>query len=364
MDRSFLSNVIISDYIIHENLCNFRCKYCLGKDLKEDSRNLINSYEENNKRVKYESNCDIERTINTYEKYINAEIFQLSGGELFMIENISDFIEDKSKRYEKVVILTNGFLLNETVIKQLAKYKNIVFGISLDGHTLEMNSYRFQSENTLKRIVENIKLLIKYDSAILINMVLHNKNIDYIKEFLYYLSNLSNKIAVFPAILRGTASDVYNYSEEKAEILLDIAEDNELVARLSIVPEYFREMYNVCKSGFKSFNCYTSMFSTEMFHNGELVCCPLNWIKIIGNIVEDSPDEVFNKFGNDEIYHLLRKKSKGFKACKYCLSHYDVINMYLEDIIDLNTIKKVSFLNTPKIIEKIEFLKKVVKDAK
>lgn len=364
MMNNFLSNIIMNDYIVHENLCNLHCQYCLGQDAEDYCKDLINSDEKANIKVRYDSNCNIKKTQDIYEQYIKAEIFQISGGELFMIENISEFIAEKSSKYEKVLVLTNGVLLNEKIIKKLAACNNISVAISLDGHTQEMNSYRFQSIQVLARIIENMKILIKYNIPIVINTVLHNRNIDGIKDFLYFLSEMSGNISVFPIILRGKASLIHNIGTEKTNIFLEIAEDNVLAEKLAIVPEYFREIYHVYKTGFKSFKCYANMFATETFNNGEVMCCPLNWMKSMGNIFENSPEEIFENLGEDGIYHLLMKKSQSLKSCRNCLSHYDVINMYLDSVIDLKTLRKVEFLNTPIIIEKIERLKKAVRDEK
>ena len=118
MSQMKISNILMTDYIVHEKLCNFRCKYCLGNETGKE-REKLSSKE--TCKVVYEDGCQIETTLNTVEEEIHAEVLQISGGELFMIQNIDEFLIKKSKKYEKVIVLTNGCLLNEEIIDMDAR---------------------------------------------------------------------------------------------------------------------------------------------------------------------------------------------------------------------------------------------------
>ena len=71
--------------------------------------------------------------------------------------------------------------------------------------------------------------------------------------------------------------------------------------------------------------------------------------------------EVTKRMENNTVYRLLTKKSSELETCKTCISHYDIVNLYIGDRISKETLKKCYMFNTDKIIEKIEKIKEEVK---
>jgi len=350
--------LLVNDYIIHENLCNFKCAYCLGDELDDSYQNNINSKEPNAQKIKFSSlENKIFSQLNTYEKFVHAEILQLSGGEIFLIQDIIQLIKKKAADYRYIYVLTNGHPLNDKIIGELSNISNLVLGFSLDGHTLSMNSYRFNRDAILKRILKNLKSVINHNIPVIINSVLHDQNIKDFRQFLLYLSELSETICPLPITVRGGHAGQFKIAEKDLDILLDIATDEQLAGRLNIIPNYFKALYEHLMTGKKQIGCWVPNMATEMFHTGDVSPCPLFWIENIGNIEKESPEAVFSKIMDHRIYELLVRKPVRLEFCQKCFSSYDLINLFFENLIPLDELKKVPIFSDQTILNKLQELK-------
>jgi len=352
-------NLLINDYIIHENLCNFRCAYCLGDDLDDSYRNNINSKESKAQKINFSSlENKVFNQLNTYEKFVKAEVLQLSGGEIFLIQDIVKLIKKKAPDYRYIYILTNGYPLDDQIIGELSDISNLVLGFSLDGHTISMNTYRFNNNSVLERILKNLKSVIKHSIPLIINSVLHDKNIKNFKEFLLYLSELSQTVCPLPIALRGKRAEQFKIAESDLDILLDIGTDEELSNRLiNIIPYYFKALYEHLATQKKQIGCWIPNVATEMFHTGDVSPCPLFWIDNIGNIEKENPEAVFSKIMDHKIYKLLVRKPVRLEFCQKCFSSYDLINLFFESLIPLDELKKVPIFSDQYMLDKIQELK-------
>lgn len=341
-----LKDVIMIDYVIRDKYCNLKCKYCISNDFKEN-------VDVKQQRRIYRSGDEIDLTLRKMEEIVNAEILQISGGEIFLIENIEEFIIEKSRKYKKIFIISNGTLLNEEIIKKMSPYKNIVLGISLDGHTLEMNSYRFQSQIILDKILYNIQLLHKYNMCFFINTVLHDKNIFNLENFLLFMAEHYENVSVFPLLLRGSKKMYYDFKREDAQIIKKVMINPKLVAGNTIMLEYFQMLYDMALYSKKSMNCKICSRVIELFDTGEIYCCPLNWLKCVGNVYSENRLELANEIEKDKIYTLLENKTKNLKCCSDCISHFDIINLFLSEKINTKDLKKFKIFYGKEIVEKL-----------
>jgi len=78
--------------------------------------------------------------------------------------------------YSTVFILTNGVSVCEKRIDFLAQITNLHFGLSLDGHDLKMNHYRFKNKTTFDKVMSNFNKLGQSSVPVQINMVMHDLN--------------------------------------------------------------------------------------------------------------------------------------------------------------------------------------------
>jgi len=120
--------------------CNLSCTYC-STDTSDYLKNNTNYQADN-----------VNSVLSKSRQIIDTKILQIvGGGEIFLIDQFENWVLEQASYYTTVFILTNGVLASEKQIDFLAQIPNIHFGLSLDGHRLEMNHYRFKKKKYLKK---------------------------------------------------------------------------------------------------------------------------------------------------------------------------------------------------------------------
>ncbi|MFR6018313.1 MAG: radical SAM protein [Paraclostridium sordellii] len=131
---------------IHINLtndCNLRCKHCyMSAGLKE------------NKELNYE---DIINFINKLNEINGKTDIVISGGEPLMYKDLFKLLKCIKQLNNKVILFTNGLLINEDNIKILKEYVDEI-QISMEGIT--RNSYELiRGKNTYDKFMSSINLI-------------------------------------------------------------------------------------------------------------------------------------------------------------------------------------------------------------
>ncbi len=115
--RAILANVMYADVSVTD-ACNFECEHCCGGYSKENSS--------------YLSLPDFRTILSLMRDLENIKIY---GGEPFLHQNIEEIIKESSSKARKTAVITNGFLLPETV-DELVEYfmtqpPNVMFVMSI-----------------------------------------------------------------------------------------------------------------------------------------------------------------------------------------------------------------------------------------
>lgn len=104
-------------------------------------------------------------------------VFHL-GGEPFVMSDILELLKFFDAKGTKQIIGTNGISVNESIVKELAKLKDLVLiQVSLNGSGKNDNIIR-GSPRAFKTTVENIKIIVKAGLPVWIHCVILNENID------------------------------------------------------------------------------------------------------------------------------------------------------------------------------------------
>ena len=145
--------------------CNLDCVHCFAR--KDDVERYLSLYE-------LKSIFDQLEELGVFEVRIN-------GGETLLHPNIDEiFTILKEKRFRKV-ILTNGTLLDDRIVKSL-KESNIIPTISLDD-SLEGEHDLFRGvKGSFNQTIEGLKILRKHQVLYGINCCLHKNNLTRIDE--------------------------------------------------------------------------------------------------------------------------------------------------------------------------------------
>ena len=155
--------------------CNRNCKYCYQKILHGEGT------------LNYNKEA-IANTVKFLHNRYKDEIV-LHGGEplLLPLQDIEYFLKLSHELSGKSAICTNGLLINEDHIKLFKKYKTSV-AVSIDGFA-KQNILRCTKEETEKTL-ENISTLASENIPLIIMIVAHKLNYNYIFDFIISMSKI------------------------------------------------------------------------------------------------------------------------------------------------------------------------------
>lgn len=103
------------------------------------------------------------------------------------------------------IFQTNGILLDQEYIDLIKKY-NIYVGVSIDGPSYALNSNRFDSEKTFRRMTDNLELLARNDIKFAVFCTLTAYNIDHIDEIFDFIEAIEPYAYTFIPIMENESS--------------------------------------------------------------------------------------------------------------------------------------------------------------
>lgn len=155
----FLSSPISVDIFI-TNRCNLHCVHCFSADDKKDKKDMALE--------------DLTRLFDRLERNVVFEV-RLNGGEPLVHPNIVDIIDDLEGRRFRKVLITNGTLLTDNVVK-LLKSSGVIPTVSLDDSISEEHD-RFRGiSGSHEATLRGLKLLFKNQVQYGINTCIHRGN--------------------------------------------------------------------------------------------------------------------------------------------------------------------------------------------
>ncbi|XRO77420.1 radical SAM protein [Methanocaldococcus sp. 10A] len=269
------------------NRCNLNCIYCYSSN-------------KSNKDMDFET---AKNAVDYILKIDDKLKIQFTGGEpllnFVLIERIISYCnENYSDKYISYAIQTNGTLLNEEIIKKI-KDLDIKIGISIDG--LEVNDILRPYKNKKPSTIDTLKgiyLLKEHNIPFGVTIVVTNKNLPYIKEFIEYLMALGIKSVSFDLLKPKR--------REHLKLMPNEDEFNRTLDELKDYPIYIKNIRKEEKLKEGKKYCFLNsgnlLFVNEF---GDIYPCPtLEGYFYIGNI---------NKIDKDNL--------KLFKVdCNYCFA--------------------------------------------
>lgn len=182
------------------NKCNFRCVYCFeGEEIKHKTEQKINLE-------------DFKKIYNKILQYSKASIidFNFFGGEpLLEYQHIIDvlkFLNGNTKTKVAANIVTNGYLLDKTKIRELKKAGVTSFQITVDGAAEIHNRYRklINGDATFDTIMKNIINILDENIETILNINFCLENYKQIEKFLREM----------PSIIKSKAYIKFNQIQE------------------------------------------------------------------------------------------------------------------------------------------------------
>ncbi|ANU78224.2 radical SAM protein [Blautia pseudococcoides] len=340
-------NLLFIDFVIREDICNFNCKYCLSNEFDNNSHND----KKRNEAIVYERNSELAKRLDQVMekilKLFDAPILRISGGELFAIKNIDEFLR-KQTHFKAIQVITNGSLLDRQLLDKLIKVKNCQLHISLDGNTLQQNQFRIGNKRANDKLLANLELAYSYGFEIEVGSVLTNVNTGSYLSFLEYLQRYCGKIKAYPFPIRGKIREKYFPYQHQIEQFETILKRYSEFQNVLPSPKYIEEVINVLRQK-RELPCVIPKVMIQLFDNGDIVPCPNCWTNKIGNILNDAPNTIVKNMSNDKIYKLFLKDKPRLPYCHSCMTSLDIINLYFSNHMSFQDIVQLPLYANPEI---------------
>jgi radical SAM protein with 4Fe4S-binding SPASM domain len=265
--------------------CNFHCIHCpTGLDLNP-SLGIMNE-------------DSFEKIYEKISKYSFKVIVLYHGGEPFLNRNFSKMVKKLRPLADTIKTVTNGSLLNESIIDQILDSGIDIVEFSLDGQSPEENDKVRVGGNFFK-ISENIKkLVIARNNRNLSKPEIYISNIQFPKDV-----HQLDKIEV-PQYLKNTFKEIGDDIQYKLAYAMSWP-------GLTINPQPSKIEHNYCDH---IINTFTIRW------NGDVVPCCFDLVNmmVMGNVLNEEIEDIWN----NKQYQKLRDDIKNFNPpdlCKNCI---------------------------------------------
>jgi MoaA/NifB/PqqE/SkfB family radical SAM enzyme len=350
----------LCDFVLLENFCNFSCKYCSPGWKKMTLRNgdYYKADSHDTPPVKWKSVEEFYQTFRRIFQIINNHFhphaFKISGGEIFIMPGILDFIKYMADNCIDLKILTNGSNVFDSVLQSILEYPNIHFQVSLDGHTLDMNSLRFKNESRLLSIVHLLKSLNDSMNTVEINCVLTRHNLTNFFNFADYMAELLPNCIIMPFPVRGFTEflPTREQVDQAKTTYLEEYRDSPVLP-----PEgYMSRLFDILQTSRRRNKCYVPLFLISAYGDGSIQFCTCGSDFPSGNVFEQSCAEIYKQ--SENLFQEFSRGHRVFEACADCFTHYDLLNCYIESEVTEHELREFSVFNNDTFIRNISSFKK------
>lgn len=335
-----METLLGNDLVINEDYCNLSCQYCLTgqSNLKQSHREQL--IFQTPKRDFYRDAeplkdrlCTI---IDRFPTRFRTPLIKITGGEIFLVDGIIDFIIACALRFDVVVVQTNGILVKEVDLAQLATYPNIVLQISLDSHLYHGNSFRVAQKALHNKILRRISMLLESGIPCEIYTVLNDRNITELPAFAEWLMQFQPNVQLFPFPVRGPDADRFAIQKGQISILKSFV--NQYNTYVNILPPkpYFDRLLRFFHDGERQFSCHLPRLIASTFSDGTITACPNIWFSNLGNVLDNSWEDASKRMGDTGLYRALLASRPRLQACKHCYTPWDILSMYFDNEITLD----------------------------
>lgn len=315
--------LLMNDMVIEEQLCQMRCAYCLTEDF-----NLLMDVPDARLRLTTDKRADWHAVLDAYHEHVDAPVLRLSGGEFFWLKGSTEFVQECSRRYETVQVITNGVFLNPQRIEALAALGNCNLNISLDGHTLELNRHRLPPKQAKLHdtIMHNLGEAVRAGIRVEIQSVLTDANYDGQVAFAEFLrEHYDGRVMLYFFPVRG--DNFKRMGPPLGDHLDPLAERYDEFSGVLPPRAYVEHMAEQLKTNTRTLPCYITATMAQLFGQGNISACPHAWVAPMGNVTADRR-LLLDQYGSHQHYDLFMHDRPRFEFCKTCATPSDVVNLY------------------------------------
>lgn len=292
-------------YIHLTNYCPLHCIGCYSDDQNRNKKKDLDTKH-------------IFRAIN--ELKINGiTILIISGGEPLLRKDIIDIVKYAKieNAIESIILLTSGMIFNQRMSDELAKYVDVL-SISIDGFSEEIPTF-LRDKGIFKRILRSIEIAKKSNfKKVSVLPTLHNKNIQYIDEYLKFSKKYEVDLS-FSILTVPPTDELANWMLSN-ENLTYLGESSKYIGEQLItsnqpmeIEDYHISICKKCGVGedIISIGADGNVYPCHMSHFPELA---------LGNILEEPLSTIKNR--SKEIYSRIDVDSLNSQNCRNCTYKY------------------------------------------
>lgn len=288
--------------------CNLKCSHCYLGELTEKK-------------------LSTEKILCIADKIANSNVLELtiSGGEALTVKELPEVLEKIISKKILVHIFTNGILIPSLlshVNNELFK-KYLEFEVSVDG--MEKDHDNIRGKGCFKRTIKGISYALSLGYRVSTNSVISKMNYNSLPKLFDYLKNIGVRTIQFsPLIDSGRAS---------SDMKLSIQEELEFMKELEKVvmkkPYNTKLLYtsransiihsaSAGKSlilGNEQWKCGAGVGRSTIDQHGNIYCCPF-WNKSkLGNILENSLEDIWKSKNRFLFLKELAKLNNNERIC-------------------------------------------------
>lgn len=353
---------LVNDLVISEENCNMSCSYCLTdtSTFKESHREhpirkppKILNYHKDLKGI-------LDRIMDRTLEHFDIPILKVSGGEVMLIKDIMDFFRREASRYKVLQILTNGIMLEESVLDEFRSWGNVVLQVSIDHHTLNGNQYRITKQSLQDRLLKRIDLVVQKGIPLELYCVLTDVNIHILDEFLEYLMRYKGKVMIFPFPVRGPSRELFYPKQEQLVGIERILYNYDRYVGIVPPKAYFQRLLQFLKDGKRTFGCSLARMVFSTFSDGSITSCPNIWFNHLGNLTTSDYGKVLDKIESSPFYKMIVVDKPRLSACKACFTPWDMLGLYIDGLITIDELCQSPTYQHPEIRYRLIELKEKI----
>ncbi len=231
----------------------------------------------------------------------------LTGGEIFIREDLFEIVKYAKNRGFFISLMTNGSLIREEHFEEIINLKPIKFEITLYGATAEMHDNITRIKGSFEQTVSAIKRLHRDGIKVIIKTTLMNLNFKELEDIEKLSCELGVELRMNPGIAPAR--------DGSTETLQFDLSDEELISYMStheldlgfLQEKDFTHRFK-CKAG----NASCCITSTGIVYPCVVMPVP------VGNLRERTLKEIWNIHPVNELKRLRRLTSQDLNSCSTC----------------------------------------------
>ena len=287
--RFFTNTPLVLTHLV-TSLCNCRCKTC-------------NAWK---KSPEYKDDLSKEEIFNMLEDAKEAGIicYTAWGGEPLLRKELPEILKFAKTQNLVTTVVTNGLILKERY-KEITPFLDFLV-VSIDSNDDTHDKMR-GVKGVRERAIEGIKLSKKSKTKIIINSVISNRNLDKIDGLLRLSKKLEVPIVFEPMEkIEGYNEKYLPSKKELKKAFSKIIKFKKSGHRVGNSLEYLNLFFKK-----KTYICHAPKILTTIDTKGNVILCPYNSYKKIGNIKDKKLKDIFK---TNEFKDFCKKVEK----CNRC----------------------------------------------